>query len=240
MRPEAERRIAELRQQLSHHDYRYYVLDDPEIPDAEYDRLMLELRALEGEYPDLVTPDSPTQRVAGQPVAAFGVVTHSVPMLSLDNAFADEDVTAFDRRIHERLAEEADKTLEYVAEPKLDGLAVTVIYRDGELQRAATRGDGAKGEDVTANVRQIRKVPRQLRGNPPPLVEVRGEVFMPIAGFERMNRLARERGEKVYINPRNSASGSLRQLDPAITARRPLDMFFYASGAVEGGVLPDT
>ncbi|MBV9914622.1 MAG: NAD-dependent DNA ligase LigA, partial [Sinobacteraceae bacterium] len=240
MRPEAERRIAELRQQLSHHDYRYYVLDDPEIPDAEYDRLMLELRALEGEYPDLVTPDSPTQRVAGQPVAAFGVVTHSVPMLSLDNAFADEDVTAFDRRIHERLAEEADKTLEYVAEPKLDGLAVTVIYRDGELQRAATRGDGAKGEDVTANVRQIRKVPRQLRGKPPPLVEVRGEVFMPIAGFERMNRLARERGDKVYINPRNSASGSLRQLDPAITARRPLDMFFYASGAVEGGVLPDT
>ena len=240
MRPEAERRIAELRQQLSHHDYRYYVLDDPEIPDAEYDRLLLELRALENEYPDLVTPDSPTQRVAGQPVATFGVVTHAVPMLSLDNAFTDEDVTAFDRRIHERLGEEADTTLQYVAEPKLDGLAVTIIYRDGELQRAATRGDGAKGEDVTANVRQIRKVPRRLRGSPPSLLEVRGEVFMPIAGFERMNRLARERGEKVYINPRNSASGSLRQLDPAITARRPLDMFFYASGAVEGGALPDT
>jgi DNA ligase (NAD+) len=240
VRADAERRIAALRAEIAQHDYRYYVLDDPEVPDAQYDQLMIELRALEGEYPDLVTPDSPTQRVSGAPVAAFGVVTHKVPMLSLDNAFTDEDVLAFDRRIHERLGPAAQGDLEYVAEPKLDGLAVTVIYRDGKLERAATRGDGVKGEDVTANVRTIRKVPHRLQGHPPPIVEVRGEVFMPIKGFERMNRLLRARGEKLYINPRNSAAGSLRQLDPRITAKRPLDMFFYAVGIVEGGDLPDT
>jgi DNA ligase (NAD+) len=237
---DAERRIAELRAQIARNDYKYYVLDDPDLPDAEYDKLMIELRALEAEYPDLVTPDSPTQRVSGEPVAAFGVVTHKVPMLSLDNAFTDEDVVAFDRRIHERLGADAEGDLEYVAEPKLDGLAVTVIYRDGTLERAATRGDGVKGEDVTANVRTIHKVPHRLKGHPPPVVEARGEVFMPLKGFERMNRLLREQGEKVYINPRNSASGSLRQLDPRITAKRPLDMFFYALGMVEGGKLPDT
>ena len=152
MRRDAERRIAELRAQIGHNDYRYYVLDDPDLPDAEYDKLMIELRALEAQYPDLITPESPTQRVSGEPVAAFGVVTHKVPMLSLDNAFTDEDVLAFDRRIHERLGPEAEADVEYVAEPKLDGLAVTVIYRDGKLERAATRGDGVKGEDVTANV----------------------------------------------------------------------------------------
>lgn len=240
MRPDAERRIDELRSQIKRHDYRYYVLDDPELPDAEYDKLMVELRALESEYPDLITPDSPTQRVSGEPVASFGVVTHKVPMLSLDNAFTDDDVLGFDRRIHERLGPEAAGELEYVAEPKLDGLAVTVIYENGKLERAATRGDGVKGEDVTANVRTIRKVPHRLHGRPPRVVEVRGEVFMPIKGFERMNRLLREQGEKVYINPRNSASGSLRQLDPGITAKRPLDMFFYAIGTVEGGTLADT
>jgi DNA ligase (NAD+) len=234
VRRDAERRIAELRAQIGHNDYRYYVLDDPDLPDAEYDKLMIELRALEAQYPDLITPESPTQRVSGEPVAAFGVVTHKVPMLSLDNAFTDEDVLAFDRRIHERLGSEAEADVEYVAEPKLDGLAVTVIYRDGKLERAATRGDGVKGEDVTANVRTIRKVPHRLKGHPPAVVEVRGEVFMPLKGFERMNRLLREQGEKVYINPRNSASGSLRQLDPRITAKRPLDMFFYALGTVEG------
>jgi DNA ligase (NAD+) len=236
---DAERRVAELREQIARNDYRYYVLDDPELPDAEYDKLMIELRALEAQYPDLVTPDSPTQRVSGEPVAAFGVVTHKVPMLSLDNAFTDEDLLAFDRRIHERLGPEAEADLEYVAEPKLDGLAVTVIYRDGKLERAATRGDGVKGEDVTTNVRTIHKVPHQLKGHPPQVVEVRGEVFMPIKGFERMNRLLREQGEKVYINPRNSASGSLRQLDPRITAKRPLDMFFYALGTVEGRGVED-
>src|ERR1700755_3126153 len=201
---------------------------------------MMELRALEAEYPDLVTPDSPTQRVSGEPVAAFGVVTHKVPMLSLDNAFTDEDVIAFDRRIRERLPADTDTTLEYVAEPKLDGLAVTVIYRDGKLERAATRGDGVKGEDVTANVRTIHKVPHRLKEHPPKVVEVRGEVFMPIKGFERMNRLLREQGQDTYVNPRNSAAGRLRQLDPSITRKRPLDMFFYATGIVEGGTLPDT
>jgi DNA ligase (NAD+) len=239
VRRDAERRIAELRTQIGHNDYRYYVLDDPDLPDAEYDKLMVELRALEAQYPDLITPESPTQRVSGEPVAAFGVVTHKVPMLSLDNAFTDEDVLAFDRRIHERLGPEAEADVEYVAEPKLDGLAVTVIYRDGKLERAATRGDGVKGEDVTANVRTIRKVPHRLKGHPPAVVEVRGEVFMPLKGFERMNRLLREQGEKVYINPRNSASGSLRQLDPRITAKRPLDMFFYALGTVEGSGTED-
>jgi DNA ligase (NAD+) len=237
---DAEKRVAQLRQNIARADYQYYVLDNPDLPDGEYDKLMIELRALEAQYPDLVTPDSPTQRVSGEPVAAFGVVTHKVPMLSLDNAFTDEDVLAFDRRIHERLGPEAEADLEYVAEPKLDGLAVTVIYRDGKLERAATRGDGVKGEDVTANVRTIHKVPHELKGHPPGVVEVRGEVFMPIKGFERMNRLLREQGEKVYINPRNSAAGSLRQLDPRITAKRPLDMFFYAIGTVEGRTLPDT
>lgn len=240
MRKDAQRRIAELRAQIRHNDYRYYVLDDPDLPDAEYDKLMLELRALEAEHPDLLTPDSPTQRVSGAPVAAFGVVTHAVPMLSLDNAFADEEVLAFDRRIHERLGSDAQADIEYVAEPKLDGLAVTIIYRHGELERAATRGDGVKGEDVTANVRTIHKVPHHLKGQPPEVVEVRGEVFMPVKGFERMNRLLRAQGEKVYINPRNCAAGSLRQLDPRITAKRPLDMFFYAIGRFEGGSLPDT
>ena len=240
MKRGAERRVAELRKEIARADYQYYVLDNPDLPDGEYDKLMIELRALEAQYPDLVTPDSPTQRVSGEPVAAFGVVTHKVPMLSLDNAFTDEDVLAFDRRIHERLGPDAEADLEYVAEPKLDGLAVTVIYRDGKLERAATRGDGAKGEDVTANVRTIHKVPHRLKGHPPEVLEVRGEVFMPLKGFERMNRLLREQGEKVYINPRNSASGSLRQLDPRITAKRPLDMFFYAIGTVEGGNLPDT
>jgi DNA ligase (NAD+) len=237
---DAERRVAELRQHIARADYQYYVLDNPDLPDGEYDKLMIELRSLEAKYPDLITPDSPTQRVSGEPVAAFGVVTHKVPMLSLDNAFTDEDLLAFDRRIHERLGSAAEADLEYVAEPKLDGLAVTVIYRDGKLERAATRGDGVKGEDVTANVRTIHQVPHKLKGHPPEVVEVRGEVFMPIKGFERMNRLLREQGEKVYINPRNSAAGSLRQLDPRITAKRPLDMFFYAIGAVEGGTLPDT
>jgi len=228
----AAARAAELRALLAQYDYRYYVLDDPEVPDGEYDRLMRELRALEADHPALVTPDSPTQRVAGTPSADFGEVVHRVPMLSLDNAFTEEDLVAFDRRIHERLGVEGE--LDYVAEPKLDGLAVTVIYRDGQLAQAATRGDGVTGEDVTANVRTIRAVPQRLRGSAPALLEARGEVFMPIAGFERMNAQARERGEKVFVNPRNAAAGSLRQLDPRITAARPLTAFFYALGALEG------
>ncbi len=229
-------RAAELRAELRQHDYRYYVLDDPSVPDAEYDRLMRELRALEAAHPQLVVPDSPTQRVAGAPSAAFGEVVHSIPMLSLDNAFSDEDVAAFDRRIHERLGAEGD--LEYVAEPKLDGLAIAVLYRAGVLEQAATRGDGLTGEDVTANVRTVRQVPHRLTGRAPPLIEVRGEVFMPLKGFERMNARARERGEKVFVNPRNAAAGSLRQLDPRISAARPLDAFFYGIGVLEGAALP--
>ena len=237
MRRDAEARIAELRKQITYHDERYYVLDEPEITDAEYDKLMLELRALEADYPDLVTPDSPTQHVSGAPSEEFGEVIHKVPMLSLDNAFSDEDVQGFDRRIHERLGVTGD--LDYWAEPKLDGLAVTVIYRHGKLAQAATRGDGARGEDVTANVRRIGSVPKELHGKTPEVLEVRGEVFMPIKGFERMNRLAREAGEKVFVNPRNAAAGSLRVLDPSITARRPLQLYFYSLGTVEGGTVPD-
>ena len=229
-------RAAQLRAQIAQHDYRYYVLDDPSVSDAEYDRLMQELRGLEAAYPDLVTPDSPTQRVAGTPSGAFGEVVHQVPMLSLDNAFSEADVEGFDRRIHERLGVSGD--LDYVAEPKLDGLAVTVFYRDGLLERAATRGDGVRGEDVTANVRTIRAVPQRLRAEAPAVLEARGEVFMPIAGFQRMNREARERGEKVFVNPRNAAAGSLRQLDARITASRPLHAFFYALGLIEGARPP--
>jgi DNA ligase (NAD+) len=230
-------RAAELRAQLKQHDYRYYVLDDPSVPDAEYDRLMRELRALEAAHPELITADSPTQRVAGTPSAAFGEVVHRLPMLSLDNAFSEEDLRAFDRRLHERL--EVTGELDYVAEPKLDGLAIALIYRGGVLEQAATRGDGITGEDVTANVRTVRTVPHRLHRGAPRLIEVRGEVFMPLKGFARMNARARERGEKVFVNPRNAAAGSLRQLDPAISAARPLDAFFYGLGALEGVPLPD-
>ena len=237
MRRDAEARIVELRKEIAYHDERYYVLDEPEIPDAEYDKLMLELRALEAEYPDLLTPDSPTQHVSGAASEEFGEVIHKVPMLSLDNAFSEEEVQGFDRRIHERLGVTGD--LDYWAEPKLDGLAVTVIYRHGKLAQAATRGDGARGEDVTANVLKIRSVPHVLHGKTPEVLEVRGEVFMPLKGFERMNRLARETGEKVFVNPRNAAAGSLRVLDPGITAKRPLQLYFYSLGTVEGGSVPD-
>ncbi|MBS0577655.1 MAG: NAD-dependent DNA ligase LigA [Proteobacteria bacterium] len=236
MRSEAAARAATLRAQIAQHDYRYYVLDDPEVPDAEYDRLMQELRALEAADPSLITADSPTQRVSGTPSAAFGEVSHSVPMLSLENAFSEEDLRGFDRRLHERLG--VDGELAYVAEPKLDGLAVSILYREGLLERAATRGDGVTGEDVTANVRTIRAVPQRLRGQAPPLFEARGEVFMPLAGFARMNEQARARGEKVFVNPRNAAAGSLRQLDARLTAARPLTAFFYGLGAVTGVALP--
>jgi DNA ligase (NAD+) len=233
----AAARIATLREQLAAHDYRYYVLDDPSVSDSVYDGLMQELKALEAEHPELISPDSPTQRVGGTPLAAFGVVEHAVPMLSLDNGFSEQDVRDFDRRIHERLNTEA--AIHYSAEPKLDGLAVSLVYRRGNLERAATRGDGVHGEDVTANVRTIRGVPLVLLGAPPELIEVRGEVFMPLAGFARMNEQALKRAEKTFVNPRNAAAGSLRQLDPRITAARPLDIFLYAVGQVEGGAVPD-
>ncbi len=232
----AAARVRELRTQIDHHNYRYHVLDDPEVSDAEYDRLMRELKALEEQYPDLITPDSPTQRVGATPVGELEEVVHTTPMLSLDNAFTEEDLVAFDRRVRERLDDV--ETVEYCAEPKLDGLAVSFRYEAGRLVLAATRGDGLRGENVTHNVRTIKAVPIELRGKAPAVLEVRGEVFMPIAGFKAMNARALERGEKTFVNPRNAAAGSLRQLDPRLTASRPFDVFFYGVGETQGWKLP--
>jgi DNA ligase (NAD+) len=233
---QAAERVDELRKLLDHHNYRYYVLDDPEVSDAEYDRLMRELQALEAEFPELVTPDSPTQRVGAAPVSDLEEVVHATPMLSLDNAFTEDDLLAFDRRVRERLDDIAE--VEYAAEPKLDGLAVSFRYEHGRLVLAATRGDGTRGENVTHNVRTIKAVPLQLRGKAPELLEVRGEVFMPIAGFKAMNARALERGERTFVNPRNAAAGSLRQLDPRLAAQRPFDVFFYGVGETKGWTLP--
>jgi DNA ligase (NAD+) len=234
----ASARAADLRRLIDHHNYRYYVLDDPEIPDAEYDRLLRELQALEAEYPDFATPESPTQRVGAEPLEAFAEVEHRLPMLSLENALEEGEMRAFDRRVRERLGV---TSVNYLAEPKLDGLAISLTYEEGALTRAATRGDGHRGEDVTAQVRTIRAVPLRLRGEGwPGLMEVRGEVFLPKAGFEAINERARREGGKVFANPRNAAAGSLRQLDPRVTAERPLTMFCYGLGAVEGGTLADT
>ena len=233
----AAARAARLRELLERYNYRYHALDDPEVPDAEYDRLMLELRALETQYPQLLTSHSPTQRVGAAPVAAFGTVTHRVAMLSLDNAFSEAEVRDFDRRIHERLAD--SRPIAYSAEPKLDGLAVSARYENGVYMQGATRGDGETGEDITQNLRTITALPLKLRaGAVPRVLEVRGEVFMPRAGFKRFNEEAAARGEKIFVNPRNAAAGSLRQLDPRMTAARPLDLFIYGVGVVEGGSLP--
>ena len=232
-----QRQVARLRANIDRHNYRYHVLDDPEVSDAEYDRLLTELRRLESENPELIVQDSPTQRVGGAPVAAFAQVRHRVPMLSLDNAFEPEDVVAFDRKVRERL--ETEREIDYACEPKLDGLAVSLTYRQGSLQVAATRGDGSVGEDVTHNIRPIQSVPLRLAGSEhPDMLEVRGEVVMSIPGFREMNRKAAERGEKTFVNPRNAAAGSLRQLDPRLAASRPLEIFFYAAGNVEGRKLP--
>ena len=232
-----QQRVARLRAEIDRHNYRYHVLDDPEVPDSEYDKLMQELRSLEEAHPSLVVPESPTQRVGGAPVDAFAQVRHRTPMLSLDNAFAREEVVAFDRRVRERL--ETEKEIRYSCEPKLDGLAVSITYRKGSLEVGATRGDGAVGEDVTHNIRTIQSVPLRLSGKPvPDLLEVRGEVFLSIAGFNEMNKRAAEKGEKVFVNPRNAAAGSLRQLDPKLAASRPLEVFFYGAGVVEGAPLP--
>ncbi len=233
----AARRAEQLREEINGHDYRYYVLDEPAVPDAEYDRLMKELREIESAHPELVTADSPTQRVSGVASPGFAEVRHVIPMLSLNNGFTEEDLADFDRKVRERL--ESEGPIDYSATPKLDGLAISVLFRDGVYTRAATRGDGVTGEDVTANVATIRSVPRKLRGRPPAVLEVRGEVFLPYAGFEKMNRDAVARGDKQYVNPRNAASGSLRQLDPKITAQRPLDLNFYELGVVEGGAVPE-
>jgi DNA ligase (NAD+) len=230
----ATARAVKLKDLLERYNYRYHALDDPEVPDAEYDRLMMELRALETQYPELTTPDSPTQRVGAAPVAAFGAVRHRVAMLSLDNAFSEEEVRDFDRRIRERL--DIPGPIRYSAEPKLDGLAISARYENGAFVLGATRGDGETGEDITSNLKTIKALPLKLRSDrPPPVLEVRGEVFMPLAGFAKFNQEALARGEKSFVNPRNAAAGSLRQLDPKMTAARPLDLFIYGLGLVEGG-----
>lgn len=236
---ELQQQIETLREQLRYHNHRYYVLDDPEVPDVEYDRLFRELQALEAAHPDLITPDSPTQRVGAAPLTEFGEIKHAIPMLSLGNVFSDEELLAFDKRIHDRL--KSDSETEFVAEPKLDGLAISILYENGVFTRAATRGDGETGEDVTHNVRTIASVPLRLLGEGyPTVLEVRGEIYMPKAGFEAFNAKMRALGEKTFVNPRNAAAGSLRQLDPRLTAQRPLDIFCYAVGLVEGGTVPDT
>lgn len=230
-------KITHLRTLLRHHEYQYHVLDAPEVPDAEYDRLMGELRELESAHPELISSDSPTQRVGAAPLSAFEQVRHEIPMLSLDNAFDEESYLAFNKRVQDRLKSSDDIT--FCCELKLDGLAVSLLYENGELVRAATRGDGTTGENITANVRTIGAIPLRLRGdNIPARMEVRGEVFMPQSGFEKMNDEARRTGSKVFANPRNAAAGSLRQLDPRITAKRPLTFFCYGLGLLEGGEMP--
>lgn len=228
--------VEELRQQIRHHNHLYYVLDDPQLSDARYDRLLRELGKLEAKYPDLITEDSPTQRVGAKPVKAFNQVHHRLPMLSLGNAFDEDELRNFDRRLRDRLKLDDSEEVEYAAEPKLDGLAVSILYEDGSLVRGATRGDGRTGEDVTHNIKTIHAIPLRLAGSDhPPLLEVRGEVIMPRAGFDALNARARGKGEKEFVNPRNAAAGSLRQLDPGITAQRPLDIYFYGIGEISAG-----
>lgn len=235
-----QQQIDTLRQDLRRYEYEYHVLDNPTIPDAEYDRLFHQLKALEAAHPELITADSPTQRVGAKPLSGFAQIRHEIPMLSLDNAFSDEEFYAFVKRIEDRLIR-LPEPLTFCCEPKLDGLAVSILYVNGILTQAATRGDGATGEDITANIRTIRNIPLQLlMDNPPARLEVRGEVFMPHAGFERLNQQALEKGEKTFANPRNAAAGSLRQLDPKITSKRPLVLNAYGIGIAEGVDLPNT
>ena len=235
-----QQQIDTLRHDLRRYEYEYHVLDNPTIPDAEYDRLFHQLKALEAEHPELITADSPTQRVGAKPLSGFAQIRHEIPMLSLDNAFSDEEFYAFVKRIEDRLIC-LPEPLTFCCEPKLDGLAVSILYVNGVLTQAATRGDGTTGEDITANIRTIRNIPLQLlMDNPPARLEVRGEVFMPHAGFERLNQLALEKGEKTFANPRNAAAGSLRQLDPKITSKRPLVLNAYSIGIAEGVDLPNT
>nr|NIR90651.1 NAD-dependent DNA ligase LigA [Gammaproteobacteria bacterium]NIX05589.1 NAD-dependent DNA ligase LigA [Gammaproteobacteria bacterium] len=234
---EARKRAAGLREEINYHNYRYYVLDEPEIPDAEYDRLLRELQELEAKHPDLVTPDSPTQRVGAEPLEEFGEVRHDVPMLSLQNAFEAQELHDFDRRARDALDVQS---VDYNAEPKLDGVAVSLMYRDGTFAQGATRGDGTTGEDITQNLRTINQIPLRLVGEGwPTVLEVRGEVYMPKSSLEGLNREAEQRGEKGFANPRNAAAGSLRQLDSQVTARRHLEIFCYGVGKVEGGEVPD-
>ncbi len=232
---QAKKRISELRKQLHYHNYRYYVLDDPEISDAEYDRLMRELQELENQFPELITPDSPTQRVGAAPLDAFESYTHTTPMLSLDNGFDEGEIKEFDTRLRKLLP--PNTSVEYVAEPKFDGLAVELVYENGALTVGATRGDGIVGENVTQNIKTIKSVPLHLIDREIPIperLEVRGEVVIPTEDFEKLNIQREKAGEPLFANPRNAAAGSLRQLDPRITASRPLDIFFHSSGQVIG------
>lgn len=235
MDPQITDRFDALRRELRHHNYRYYVLDDPEISDARYDRLLRELEDLEKQFPELITPDSPTQRVGARPLEKFETVPHSVPMLSLENGFTREEVLEFEARIQRFL--KRDLEIEYTVEPKMDGLAVELIYEEGRLVRAATRGDGYVGEDVTQNIRTIRSIPLTLLMDKVPLperLEVRGEVYLRLKDFREYNRRREEAGESAFANPRNAAAGSLRQLDPRVTAQRPLFFFAYGLGSTSG------
>jgi DNA ligase (NAD+) len=232
-----QQRAAELRAELERHNHAYYVLDEPTLPDAEYDKLFRELADLEAAHPELASADSPTQRVGATPVSALVPVTHRVPMLSLNNAFTDEEVAAFDRRAREGTHSEA---IEYAVEPKFDGLAINLTYRDGVFEQGATRGDGYTGEEVTGNLRTIKAIPLRLAGKPPALLEVRGEVMMLKRDFGRLNERQRAAEEKEFVNPRNAAAGSLRQLDSRITAKRTLHFFAYGLGATENFAIPAT
>ena len=233
MKESIQSTLEQLKETLHYHAVRYYVEDSPEIPDAEYDRLMQQLLKIEQEHPELVTVDSPSQRVGGEPLDGFTQVTHEIPMLSLDNAFSDEDLDAFHKRMSDRAPTSDLKT--FCCEPKLDGLAVSLLYENGTLVQAATRGDGTTGENITENVRTISSIPLKLQGEGwPTRIEVRGEVFMPKTGFDKLNEQALKKGEKVFVNPRNAAAGSLRQLDSRITAKRPLAFYAYSVGVVEG------
>lgn len=222
----AQLKIEKLRELINYHNYRYYVLDDPEVSDAEYDSLMKELEALEREYPDLITPDSPTQRVGGAVLSGFQVVTHAIPLLSLANAYSQEELDSFDRRVRELLSSPP----RYTAELKIDGLAISLLYRDGVFIRGATRGDGQTGEDITNNLRTIRSIPLKLREPLAGDLEVRGECYMDKRAFEQLNKAQEEKGEKLFANPRNAAAGSLRQLDPKVTSERQLNVFLYGLG----------
>jgi DNA ligase (NAD+) len=232
-----KQRIEELRKTINHHNYRYYVLDSPEISDAEYDELMEELRQLEAEHPELVTPDSPTQRIGAPPVEAFGVVEHPQPLLSLANAFSDEELAAWHRRVSNLLG---GRQFDIVCEPKIDGLAVALTYVDGLLVTGATRGDGYRGENITRNLKTVRSIPLSVSKEAPPRFEVRGEVYLPKAGFKKLNEERAKEELPLFANPRNAAAGSVRQLDSSITAKRPLDIFVYGLGWAEGKAVPDT
>ena len=234
-----QERVARLRETVNRHNYLYHTLDTPEVSDAEFDRLFHELKALESDYPDLVADDSPTQRVGSQPLDSFDQVVHEMPMLSLDNAFGEEDMHDFNRRVLARLGSNDD--VAYACEPKIDGVAVSLLYEDGRLVRGATRGDGTTGEDITSNVRTIDSIPLTLMGTGyPQRLEVRGEIYFSLSGFEQMNNDALARGQKIFANPRNAAAGTLRQLDSRETAQRPLTMFAYSIGVVAGGEMPAT